>query len=93
MVGAPEGSTDLDRLVEVEARMEVYRSRRKGVLLRMFFLFLPVSVLAFLAMEPRFSVPIIAMSVLISLSDHLVHYNRFRAAERERALILAERDG
>ena len=88
----PEPFNDLDRLVEVEARIDLYRSRRGGVVMRMVFLFLPLCVFAFLTMHLGFSLPIIALLVAAALGDHFIHYGRFRAAERERDQILAQRN-
>ena len=88
----PEPFDDLDRLVEVEARIELYRSRRRGVVMRMVLLLLPLSVIAYLIMDLGFSLPIIALLVAAALGDHFIHYGRFREAERERAQILAQRN-
>ena len=61
--------------------------------MRMVLLLLPLSVIAFLIMDLGFSLPIIALLVAAALGDHFIHYGRFRAAERERDQILAQRDG
>jgi len=92
-VETPEVFNDLDRVVEVEARIELYRSRRRGVVMRMVLLLLPLSVIAFLIVDLGFSLPIIALLVAAALGDHFIHYGRFRAAERERDQILAQRNG
>ena len=89
----PDPFNDLDRLVEVEARIDLYRSRRRGVVMRMVFLFLPLSVVTFLIMDLRFSLPMIVAFAALSLADHLIHFARFRSALRERAQMLAQRNG
>ena len=89
----PELLNDIDRLVAVEARIALYRSRRRGVVMRMVLLLLPLSVIAFLIMDLGFSLPIIALLVAAALGDHFIHYGRFRAAERDRDQILAQGNG
>ena len=89
----PELFDDVDQLVELEARIQVYRSRRRGVVMRMVFLFLPLSVVTFLVMDLRFSLPMLMLFAALSVGDHLIHHGRFRATERERAQILAQRNG
>ena len=89
----PELLNDIDRLVAVEARIALYRSRRRGVVMRIVFLFLPLSVLTFLIMDLKFSLPMLVAFAALSLGDHLIHFGRFRSAVRERAQILAQSDG
>ena len=69
--------------------MDLYRSRRRGVLMRFFFLFLPLSVLTLLVMDLGFSLPTTALLMGASLCDHLIHHGRYRVAERERDQLLA----
>ena len=90
---APEVFNDLDRVVEVEARIELYRSRRRGVVMRLVLLLLPLSVIAFLIMDLGFGLPIIALLLAAALGDHFIHYGRFRGAKRERDQILAQENG
>ena len=87
----PEHTDDLDRLVEVEARIDMYRSRRRGVMLRLVLIFFPLSVIALLVMDPKFSIPVTIVLIAAFFADHFIHYGRFRAAEQEREQILAER--
>jgi hypothetical protein len=89
----PEFSADLVRLVEIEARLDLHRLRRRGVLMRFFFLFLPLSILTLWGMELGFSLPITVLLAAASLCDHFIHHGRFRASERERPRLLAERNG
>jgi hypothetical protein len=79
---------DMDRLIEVEARIYLYRSRRIGVLMRFFFLFLPLAALSVLVLEFQFGLPVALLLLGTSLADHLVHYGRFRGAQREREVLL-----
>jgi hypothetical protein len=79
---------DMDGLIEVEARIYLYGSRRAGVPMRFFFLFLPLAIVSVLGLELRFGLPAALLLLGSALTDHLVHFGRFRRAQGERQVLL-----